>query len=400
LLKKLRLKFVLINMSIVVTMLLVIFATVYHFTRADLEQQSDAMLRSLAKSTRQTGAMPDRNPDVQLPYFVIQVHINGDIYVSGHSYYDLTDEAFIQSLVRQVYLDDASEGKIPEYGLRYQVVSSLGLQRLIFLDISSQSAALRSLVQGCGLIGIASIVVFLAISFLLARWAVKPVEKAWAQQRQFVSDASHELKTPLTVIMSNAELLQNPDYPPESKTQFISSIVTMTQRMRSLVEGLLQLIRADSGTSRQTFETLDISRLTEEALLPFEPVLFEKGLLLESRIEPGITVNGSALHIQQLVGILLDNAGKYASTGIVTVTLQQYGRNMLLAVANPGDPIPTADLEKIFDRFYRGDAARTGNGSFGLGLSIAKSIAQAHGGRIWAQSNSTGNCFYVQLPTV
>ena len=104
--------------------------------------------------------------------------------------------------------------------------------------------------------------------------------------------------------------------------------------------------------------------------------------------------------MQQLVGILLDNAGKYASTGIVTVTLQRQGRNALLAVANPGEPIPKENLEKIFDRFYRADNARTGNGSFGLGLSIAKSIVQTHNGRIWAESNSTGNCFYVQLPTI
>lgn len=399
-LKKLRLKFVLINMSIVVAMLLVIFAMVYHFTKADLESQGDAMLRSLSKNTRQTGAIQDRNPDVQLPYFVIQVHISGDIFVSGHSYYDLNDEAFIQSLVRQVYLNDASEGRLPEYELRYQVVSSPGIQKLIFLDVSSQSAALRSLVQGCALIGIASAVAFLVISFLLARWAVKPVEKAWAQQQQFVSDASHELKTPLAVIMSNAELLQNPDSPPEETAQFVSNIVTMTHRMRALVEGLLQLTRADNSTSRQAFESLDMSRLTEDALLPFEPVLFERGLLLESRIEPGITVNGSALHMQQLVGILLDNAGKYASTGIVTVTLQRQGRNALLAVANPGEPIPKENLEKIFDRFYRADNARTGNGGFGLGLSIAKSIVQTHNGRIWAESNSTGNCFYVQLPTI
>lgn len=397
-LNKLRLKFVLINMCIVVAMLLVIFATVYHFTSANLEQQGTAMLRTLSQNTRQPNAPPNANPEVQLPYFTIQVHINGDVYVSGHSYFDLNDETFIQTLIQKVYRENTAEGYIPEYALRYSVVSSMGLQKLIFLDISSQSTTLRSLIKGCIMIGIASILAFLGISFLLSYWAVKPVEKAWNQQQQFVSDASHELKTPLTVIMSNAELLQSSDNEAENKAQFVNSIVAMSQRMRTLVDGLLQLTRADNGTTKQAFEPIDISRIASEALLPFEPVLFEKGLLLESNIEPNLTINGSALQIQQLLGILLDNAGKYANPGIVTFAVQRQGRNILLTVANPGDPIPKADLERIFDRFYRADAARTGNGSFGLGLSIAKSITHAHGGRIWAQSNITGNCFYVQLP--
>lgn len=400
-LKKLRLKFVLINMGIVVAMLLAIFATVYHFTKADLNDQADAMLQSLAQSARQSGGFRDPGREVQLPYFIIQVYLNGDMYVSGRSYHDLTNEAFLQALVKQVYLTNSSEGAFPEYALRYAVVSSMGMQQLIFLDTSSQDAALSTLVQGCALIGVVSMVAFLVISILLARWAIKPVEKAWEQQRQFISDASHELKTPLTVIVSNAELLQSPDYAPETKAQFVGSIVTSAHRMRTLVEGLLELARADNGRIRQAFEMLDLSRLTEDALLPFEPVLFEKGLTLESSIEPGIILKGSVAHLQQLVGILLDNAGKYASPGIVAVTLCRQGRNScLLSVANPGEPIPKEELEKIFDRFYRTDTARTGIGSFGLGLSIAKSITQNHNGKIWAQSNQTGNCFHVQLPII
>ena len=170
--------------------------------------------------------------------------------------------------------------------------------------------------------------------------------------------------------------------------------------MRSLVEGLLELARADNGRIQQAFEKLNISQLTEDSLLPFEPLLFEKNLTLECSIEPGILLNGSATHLQQLLGILLDNAGKYAIPGVVTVRLYRQGRSCILSVANPGEPIPEQELKRIFDRFYRTDTARTGNGSFGLGLSIAKSIAEQHKGKIWAQSNQTGNCFFVQLPTL
>ena len=247
------------------------------------------------------------------------------------------------------------------------------------------------------MIGGVSLLIFLGISILLARWAVAPVEKAWHQQKQFVSDASHELKTPLTVIMSNAELLQLPEYEEESKEQFSRNILTMSHQMHHLVEGLLELARADRVT--QNFERMALSEVVEQALLPFEPVLFERGLHLDADIAPGIYLRGNAQSLKQVVDILLDNAFKYSAPGVVAVELSRHSRNKcLLTVSNPGDPIPAAELEKIFDRFYRTDKSRSRDGSFGLGLSIAKTVVAEHGGRIWAKSNETGNCFFVELP--
>ena len=144
---------------------------------------------------------------------------------------------------------------------------------------------------------------------------------------------------------------------------------------------------------------MDYSKLVADALLPFEPVLYEKGLMLQSSLAQGITLTGSEQYLHQLVDILLDNAGKYSAPGIVTVALQRQGRGQcLLTVANPGEPIPTEDLKRIFERFYRTDKARSRTGSFGLGLAIAQSVVQEHGGRIWAESNATGNRFCVMLP--
>lgn len=395
-LKKLRLKFILITMGVVTVMLAVIFSTVYHFTKTDLEKQSMAMLSRLSQSVQHPVGIWQE--DIQLPYFVIQINIHGDIVAGGHTYYDLTDEAFIQELIQQVYTAREQTGVISRYDLRYTSVATMGSQKLIFLDVSSQRAALSSLVQVSLLIGLGSLIVFLVISIFLARWAVKPVEKAWQQQRQFISDASHELKTPLTVIMSNAELLQSTSFDPEEREQFAQNILTMSQRMRGLVEGMLELSRADNAQTKNAYERLDYSKLVSDALLPFEPVLYERGLLLESTVAPGIIVTGSARHLQQVVGVLLDNAAKYAQPGVVKVALQRRGRNQcLLTVSNPGKPIAREDLERIFYRFYRADQARTGTGSYGLGLSIARSIVQDHRGKIWAESNETGNCFFVQL---
>lgn len=394
-LKKLRIKFIVVNMSIVLAMLVIIFGMVYHFTRRNMEEQSINLLHTVAQNP---GKPVEGGANARLPYFTLQINIWGKIVVSGSSYFDLENEAFIQELIREVYNREENSGIIESHALLYYTISSHGEQIMAFVDISSQKNTLSMLMQTNLLIGFCSLVVFFGISFCLARWAVKPVEKAWRQQKQFVSDASHELKTPLTVIMSNAELLQSPDCSEENREQFADSILTMSRRMRNLVEGLLELARADNGQVKKNFAPVDMSTLTEEALLPFEPMYFERGLLLEGVIEPGIRLMGNEQYLRQTVDILLDNAMKYSAPGVVSVYLRRQGRNCLLMVSNPGEPIPREDLQRIFERFYRSDQARTGNGSFGLGLSIAKSVTQEHGGRIWAESNATGNCFIVQLP--
>ncbi|MBQ8935696.1 MAG: sensor histidine kinase, partial [Oscillospiraceae bacterium] len=160
--------------------------------------------------------------------------------------------------------------------------------------------------------------------------------------------------------------------------------------------------RVDNGTAKMAFRNLDLSALVSDALLPFEPVFFEKGLMLGSEIAEGISVSGSESHLKQIVDILLDNAQKYASEGAhVTVTLKRQDKShCMLTVANEGEPIAPADLKKIFQRFYRVDKARSMNHSYGLGLSIAQSIAEQHGGKIWAESENGVNSFFVRLGTI
>ena len=383
-------------MVIVAVMLAVIFVTVFQFTKADLQRQSIAMLESVAQNIQKPGAMQPQ--DTRLPYFTIRISIGGDVIVSGSTYYDITDEAFVEELIQRVYTEPAATGMLDEYDLRYARVSSMGGQQLIFVDISGQRAALSSLIQVSILIGVVSLIIFFVISILLARWAVKPVERAWQQQSQFVSDASHELKTPLTVIMSNAELLHSAPEDDPNRMRFAESILSMSHRMRKLVEGLLELARGDNGQINSHFAHVDFSELTKEAVMQFEPLMYEKGLLLRSEISDDIALSGNEQYLQQLVSILLDNATKYTDSGIVAVKLTRQGKGQcLLSVANPGIPLEKDDLEKIFQRFYRVDKARSEE-SFGLGLSIAKNITDAHKGAIWARSNETGNCFYVQLP--
>ena len=398
-LKKLRVKFILINMTIVTAMLFVIFALVFHFTRSSLEQESIRMMKELADNPFQLGILNDDPEEVRLPYFVLQIGLGGEILATGGGYFDLSDEAFLQEVLNVAFYAQEDVGLLKDYDLRYYRQTGLMSQSIVFADVSSEQSTLEALLRLCLFLGGLSFLVFLFISFFFARWAVKPVERAWQQQKQFVADASHELKTPLTVILTNAELLQSPDYDAAQRSRFSESILVMSRQMRGLVEGLLELARADRGPDKAAGQVFDFSACMARAALPFEPLFFERGLMLESRIEPGLCLRGEEEKLRQLPEILLDNALKYAgSPGRVIFSLRRQGSHALLAVSNTGEPIPPAELKEIFKRFYRSDKARCRSGSYGLGLSIAESIVRAHGGKIWAESAGGWNRFFAQLP--
>ena len=397
--KKLRYKFIIITMTIVTIMLCIIMSLIYYFTKMNLENNSINMMQNIASRPFLLHLPNEMQDDVRLPYFALQLNRQGDLIATGGGYYDLSDENFLKDLIEATFSSPDRIGIIEEYNLRFYHTNNSVSQILVYADISNELAILQSLIRNCILIGIACFLIFLCISFLLANWVVRPVDKAWDQQRQFVADASHELKTPLTVIMTNAELMQNVDYSETDRSAFVSNILVMSKQMRSLVEQMLELARADNIQHNVLFSSVEFSRLVLDATLPFEPIFFEKGLTLLTEITENITVTGNPSQLRQVLDILLDNARKYSRTnGTTWVTLQRHGKgHCILAVANEGDEISPKDLSNIFKRFYRIDQARTRTGSFGLGLSIAETIITRHKGKIWAESRDNINTFFVEL---
>lgn len=396
--KQLRLKFILINMSIVTLMLCIILSMVYQFTRVNLETANLRTMRNIADHPIRPGIPKEPGEDVQLPYFVLQVGEQGELAASG-GYYDLTDSEFLEELFATISATSENHGILEEYNLRYYRVNAPMNQYFVFTDISSEIATLQGLMRNCIMIGVLSFLIFLGISIRLAKWAVKPVDTAWKQQKQFVADASHELKTPLTVIMTNAELMQNMEFDEESRVKFSQNILTMSRQMRGLIEQMLVLARTEQIQSDTVYSAVDFSKLVSDAILPFEPVFFENNLVMETQIASGIKVNGAEAQLRQLLEILLDNAHKYSKEkGTTWVTLRTHRKSRcLLTVANEGDDIAKEDLKQIFKRFYRVDKARSRNGSFGIGLSIAEKIVMQHGGKIWAESKNGVNSFQVEL---
>ena len=387
--RSLRRKFIAMTMAVFTALLCVIFGLVIHFTGQNLQAESVRFLRSAAADPLQPGP-PGQ---VRQPCFIIRATPWGQSIQSTGGF-DLSDEQMLSDIVALAASASEPLGVLDGYDLRYFRSQSPTELTLVFMDISAERAALRNLRLTCLGIGLLALGLFWAVSFLLARWAVRPVEQAWEEQRQFVSDASHELKTPLTVILTSAELMQTDPDP-----QHIRSILAMSRRMRELVESLLELARVDNGAVRAAFEELDLSALVADELLPFEPLYFEGGLTLESQLEEGLRISGSDRHLRQVLTILLDNALRYSPENTaVRVALTRQGSSALLTVANPGS-LTKEQCRSIFRRFYRADPARTAGGS-GLGLAIAQGIVADHGGKIWADSREETVTLSVCLPLI
>ena len=387
--RRLRIKFVCINMVLVTAMLWAILTVVLHSTQAGMASESMRAMEAAVLPGPQRPAGPGWGPRC----FTLELGSGGELSASPGA-----DSFGGEAWLRQVWeaARGRQEGLLEEEGLRFRRVGPPERQKVVFADASGELAAMASLRRSCLLVGSGGFLAFLGLSILLARWAVGPVDQAWRRQQQFVADASHELKTPLTVILANAELLADPGC--TGGERLAGNILTVARQMRSLVERLLELARMDAGKG-EAQEPVDLSQLVGDALLPFEPVFFEAGLTLESRVEEGIWVRGSGMQLAQAADILLDNARKYAAPGsAVSLRLERTGRWCLLRVATAGEPLTRQERQDVFKRFYRADPARAREGGCGLGLSIARSIAAAHRGRIWAESGPAGNVFLIRLP--
>ena len=402
--RKLQIKFVAMCMLLVTAVLGVVFLAVFLSAKQNIEIISRQVLQRVIEEDYTVGR-PDLNPggeeEVLLPYFTVNVWERSGIYnayVTGGTYADLQDTAELEEILTDCLRQEEDEGTIRSYGLRY-LRRDLGLYlRMAFVDMSMEQATMREIMGSYLQIGAAALLLLLGVSILLARWATAPVARAWQQQRQFLSDASHELKTPLTVILSNAELLEAAPLG-ERPARWADNIRSEAKRMRSLVEEMLTLARADNAVRSAVMAEPSLSDLATDCVLAFEPVAFEAGKPLESDVAPDVTVLGDGDKLRQLVGVLLDNAIKYGRDGgAITLTLRRTDRQARLTVSNPGDPIPPDQLRRLFERFYRADASRGEQTGFGLGLPIAASIASEHRGTLKAESDAVSTRFLFTMP--
>ena len=392
--RKLRAKFVAICMALVTAVLLTVLFALYIALQQNISAISDqALSRAMQELPgRPAPSITIGGERIMLPYFTVNVW-GGTAYVTGGTYDNLENTEILTDILSQCLEQNKTQGTIRDYQLRYLLKDNGLYRRIAFVDMSMEQAMLGRMMRSYAAIALAALLLLLGISIVLARIVTKPVEKAWKQQRQFLSDASHELKTPLTVILSNAELLERSELA-ERPARWADNIHSEAVQMRNLVEEMLTLARADNASPTVHLTEVDFSELAMDAMLAFEPVAFEAGKGLEARIGEGLMVLGDGDKLRRLLSILLDNAIQYgAEGGTVTLSLEQADRQVRLTVSNPGEPIPAGELERLFERFYRMDASRGEKSGFGLGLSIAATIAAEHKGTIKAESDEQSTRF-------
>ena len=396
--QKLRLKFVAICMVLMTSVLGIVFVSFYISAQWNIERSSMEVLQRVIQQDSY-GLLPGRNQDqLQLPYFTVELAGDNTAYVTGGTYSNLDNTQELQQILSLCLQDGQGSGTIDSYNLRYLRRDNGFFQRIAFVDISMEKNTLDDMARSFLQIGGVVVVILLGISALLAWWATKPVETALRQQRQFLSDASHELKTPLTVILSNAELLSGAALEPRP-ARWADNIHSEAGQMKALVEEMLTLARADNMPRTAVHTVQSLTDIVTDTVLSFEPVAFEAGKTLTSQIAEAVEVEGDGDKLRRLAGVLLDNAVKYADDGTtVEVKLEKADRRARLTVINRCVPIPPEQLRRLFERFYRADASRGEKSGFGLGLPIAASIVEEHKGTIKAESDDLSTRFIVTLP--
>lgn len=319
---------------------------------------------------------------------------NKTIMVLSNSLKETTDKDIL-SMTQELQKSRKRFGSIDDYIYLVRILKS-GNTVYIFVNNKEALQNSKQFFIVSIFIFLLSVIVFTIISYYLSRWMIKPSEKAIKNQKIFVANISHDLKTPITIIRANADLIEN-----EVKNKkSIKYIQQETEKLNHLVNEMLTLTRIDNTISKENFKSFNFGDSLFDVVLPFESIAYEKGIRFNINIDEVTDYFGDENNIQKLAEILIDNAMSYtAKGGIVDVDAYENSKAVTLSVTNTGEPISDEKKVEIFDRFYRESKSRESTGNhYGLGLSIANTIVKKHNGKISIESKNGKNTFTVILP--
>lgn len=335
---------------------------------------------------------PDVRPDYQLStFYSVAFSDDGTVLAIDIGARGLHGEEELVETARNLLEKGKKSGRLDN--LSYMVSGKTGYALVAFIDNTVTEGSMRLLLRNVLIVGGAAIIVLFFVSLFLSRQIIRPLEENDKQQKQFISDASHELKTPVAVISANTEILSRE----LGENEWLSNIQYENERMGDLVKQLLDLSRAEN--TETPMETIELSRVFIGEVLAFESLAFDHGKTIQSDIEEGIRVKGNQTQLTQLISVLLDNSIRHATGREIEVSLKSQGHTTVLSVSNEGDEIPAEKLEHLFDRFYRVDETRNSEGHhYGLGLSIAKAVVEKYGGNIAVSCKDGKIRFTVSIP--
>ena len=336
--------------------------------------------------------MPYRRMDMLSSFYSVLYNSNNEIIkidLSGNIY---TEEE-IKNITSNILKENSIKGSYNE--LLYLVTTKDDYKLVSCIDMTITNNSSNKLLNIIIVIGISSMVIAFIISLIIAKKIVKPLELNDKKQKQFISDAGHELKTPVSVINANLELLEKevPD------NEWLNNIKYENERMRLLVTELLDLSRAEN--KKMEFSKINLSHLVTGEALPFDAIAYEAGIKIESNIKDDIYVLGYETELKKLISILLDNAIKHNDGGdTIFINLFLNHKYATISVENSAKTLTEEEISHLFERFYRADEARTDGTHYGLGLAIAKAVVDNHKGKIRVESNNNKVKFIVEIPSI
>lgn len=397
---KLRRKMIWVSGTALVVVFLIIFVSIYVIGTQQLNTTMDMLCDHISDGggtflpfDKEHPRPPDmdRFPGfftAETPFstrfFVVRFDENGNIASANtESVSSITQEDAFEYAVA-VREKDALRGWKGSY--RYKLFDTPGGQSVVFVDGSMNKATTATMLIASGCVLVGSMVVILFLIILLSKRAVRPMAESYEKQKQFVTDANHELKTPLTLILTNLDILETET----GKNEWLDDIRSEGQRMSALVGQLTALSRLDEDRPQMQLVGFPLGEMVEDTISEFVPLVNERGLTINSRIQPGVQYTGDEGALRRVVAILLDNAVKYCDPGGY-ISLSLYAkRHPIITVENSCREVDGIELNRLFDRFYRADKARTSSGSFGIGLSLAQAIIDRHRGEISAYKAGEG----------
>ena len=382
---KLKRKIIIIIMSLLTLVFVGVFGTIYMSSYNNMEKDLEKNLKSAMYNPKK----PTPDAPMMFGNIIIDLNSNNEI-VNTFTLLDI-DESTLKDVITKINISGKKSDKIKIEGSSFGYLKDTSIKgnRIVLVNREAQINFLNGLLKTFFIIGSLSLMLLLVVSIILTNKILEPVVESFERQKQFIADASHELKTPLAIIKTNSSVIKgNKDETVLNQMKWINYIEDQTERMAELIEEMLSLAKLDTGKELLDFSKFNVSNLLNNIILTFEAVIFENNIDFESNIKEDIYIKGDKEKIKKAINVLLDNAIKYTNKkGKISVLLAEDKGKLKIKVKNTGEGIKKEDLDKVFERFYRVDDSRTREtGGYGLGLSIAKSIVESHHGKIYADS--------------